>query len=203
MSDHVTHWLNAYLDGELSGTQLQGVSRHLAECEFCQEELEALERLSDLLQEAPAPEFTPPERFASQVSLRLPHQQARHAKRRVLELGWWTIPVGLSAAWVFVSAFFFVNDLLSMATNLGLLNSVSSWLAFGVSTEAYWSSTLAQLGFLSGNSLDLAASTEIFARTSLPQITIHVSIALLYLSWLAIWWARHARRQSHVQAIEG
>ena len=34
------------------------------------------------------------------------------------------------------------------------------------------------------------SSTETFTRTSLPQISLQVSIALLYLSWIAIWWAR-------------
>ncbi|HEY3474032.1 MAG TPA: zf-HC2 domain-containing protein [Anaerolineales bacterium] len=203
MSDHVTHWLNAYLDGELSANQLHRVDIHLAECEVCQRELESLEMLSDLLQEVPAPEFIPPERFASQVSLRLPHQRAQDSKKSMLEIGWWMIPLGLSAAWVFVSAFFFTNDLLSMGNSLGLLSSVSGWLAFGFPTEPYWSSTLGQFGLLSGNSLDLAASTEIFARTSLPQITMQVSIALLYLSWIAIWWARHTHRQQPDQAFAG
>ena len=202
MSNHVTHWLNAYLDGELSGSQLQRVDSHLAECEVCQRELKSLEMLSGLLKEVPAPEFIPPERFASQVSLRLPHQRTQDSKKSMLEIGWWMVPVGLSAAWIFVSAFFFVNDLLSMSNSLGLLTSTSDWLAFGLSAEAYWSSRLGQFGLLSGNSLDLAASTEILARTTLPQITLQVSIALLYLSWIAIWWA-HQVRQQPGQALEG
>jgi hypothetical protein len=37
------------------------------------------------------------------------------------------------------------------------------------------------------------------------QISFEVSIALLYLSWIAIWWARHRRhaRQPHGQLLEG
>ena len=54
MSNHVTEWLNAYLDAELHGSQLQHVEAHLAECQACQSELESLERLSGLLQESPA-----------------------------------------------------------------------------------------------------------------------------------------------------
>jgi hypothetical protein len=39
----------------------------------------------------------------------------------------------------------------------------------------------------------------------LPQISLQISIALLYLSWIAIWWARHIRyqHQQHSQLIEG
>jgi hypothetical protein len=54
---------------------------------------------------------------------------------------------------------------------------------------------------LSGNTLDIVASTEVFTRLSLPQIIVQVSIALLYLSWLAIWWARY-RRQQHGKLLE-
>ena len=52
MSNHVTEWLNAYLDGELHGSRLQHVEAHLAECDACQAELESLERLSSLLQKS-------------------------------------------------------------------------------------------------------------------------------------------------------
>jgi hypothetical protein len=203
MSSHVIHWLNAYLDGELSAVQLLRVDTHLAECEICRNELESLERLSDLLQEAPAPEFTPPERLAWQVVLRLPPLRRADPKKNLLELGWWMIPVGLFTAWVFVSAFYFVNDLLSIAENVGVHGSISGWLALGVSAEAYWTLLLGRFGLLSGNSLDVVAATEIVARTSLPQITMQVSIALLYLSWIAIWWARHAHRRQSGQLLEG
>jgi hypothetical protein len=91
---------------------------------------------------------------------------------------------------------------LSAANNLGLLTRVSGWLVFGSSNEAYWSSTLGQFGVLSGNTLEFIASTEIFTRTSLPPIILQVSIALLYLSWIAIWWARH-QHQQHGQLLEG
>jgi hypothetical protein len=67
------------------------------------------------------------------------------------------------------------------------------------------SATLGQLGLLSGNSLNWAETTEIFTRLSLPQIGLQISIALLYLSWIAIWWARHTRHQHQErgQLLEG
>ena len=129
MSKHITEWLNAYLDGELNSKQLQHVEAHLAECQDCQAELESLESLSSLLQEVPAPEFTSPERFAAQVNLRLPHRRTVTPEHKVLEIGWWMIPVGLLGAWVFIGTSFFVNDILSAANNFGLLTGVSNWLA--------------------------------------------------------------------------
>ena len=196
MSNHVTEWLNAYLDGELYEGRLQQVEAHLAECDACLAELDSLEKLSDLLQEAPAAEFSPPERFASQISLRLPRQRAAAPRKKILEIGWWMIPVGLLAVWIFTSGIFFVYDMLLVANRGGLLTDVSDWVRFGTPSTANWSSVLAQIGILRGNSLDLAASTEIFTTTSLLQITLQVSIALLYLSWIAIWWTRQMRQRS-------
>jgi len=196
MSNHVMEWLNAYLDGELQGSRLDHVEIHLTECEVCQTELEALENLSDALQQVPVPEFIPAERFAAQVGLRLPHTKPASSERKALEIGWWMIPVGLLASWVFLNTAFLVGDMLSVANSIGLLPDVSSWISFG--NAANWSTRLEQFGVLSGNALEFAVSTETFTRTSLPQISLQVSIALLYLSWIAIWWARH-RRQEHRQ----
>jgi hypothetical protein len=205
MSNHVTEWLNAYLDGELKSSQLQHVEAHLVECQACRAELESLARLSSLLHEVPAPEFTPSERFAAQVNLRLPHQRTSTPENRILEIGWWMIPVALLGTWIFISTSFLINDILTMANNLGLLISISDWLVFGSAHQAYWSATLGQFGILSGNVLDWAASTEAFTRTSIRQITLQVSIALLYLSWIAIWWVRRQRhqRQQHGQLLKG
>ena len=48
MSNHVSEWLNAYLDGELKNGRLHQVEEHLATCEACQAELESLQGLSAL-----------------------------------------------------------------------------------------------------------------------------------------------------------
>ena len=205
MSNHVSEWLNAYHDGELRGSRLDHVRAHLVECELCQAELESLERLSSLLHEVPMPEFMPVERLATQVNLRLPHKQVNVSRSKLVEVGWWMIPVGLLAVWVFIGTSFFISDLLATANNLGLLSGLSNWLASGPTNEIYLSATLGQFGILSGNSLNWAESTETFTRMSLPQIGLQVSIALLYLSWIAIWWARHTRyqRQQQGQLVEG
>jgi predicted anti-sigma-YlaC factor YlaD len=205
MSKHITEWLSAYLDGELHGNRLHHVEAHLAECDACQTELTALEGLSGLLQEVALPEFTPPERLAAQISLRLPRQKTATPGKKILEIGWWMIPVGLLMIWIFMNTSFLVNDILSTANRLGLLTGMSDWALIGAPSTAAWSSTLGQIGVLSGNSLDLAASTETFTRTSLPQISLQLSIALGYLSWIAIWWTRHTRsqRQQHGQLLEG
>jgi hypothetical protein len=115
------------------------------------------------------------------------------------------LPVGLFGSWIFISTLFVVNELLAAANGLGLPNYVLSLPVFSPSNQPYWSVTLGQVGILSGKSLDWAATMEVFTRTSLPQFSLHVAIALLYLSWLAIWWALRQRgaRQPHSQLLKG
>jgi hypothetical protein len=202
MSNHVSEWLNAYHDGELRGNRLRSVEAHLAECELCQAELESLVDLSDLLHEVRAPEMVSVDRFAAQVNLRLPRSRTVISRTKAAEFGWWMIPVGLLTSWVFVSTALILSDVLSVAGNLGLLSGLSEWLAVGPANNIYLSTTIGQIGLLSGNGLNWAESLETITRVSVPQIILQVSIALLYLSWIAIWWARRTR-QGIGQLLEG
>ena len=194
MSDHVFDLLSAYLDGELHGGQLRKVETHLEECQACREEYQSLQALSWTLQAAPVPDFPVPERLAADVALRLPHKPVKPMRRRVLEIGWWLVPAGLIATWVFISTTILVSEMVTTASEFGLLQSISAQLIPDSLTGAYWSATLGQFGILTGSSLQWAEITEAFTRTVVPLITWQVSIALLYLSWMAIWWARHTHQ---------
>lgn len=196
MSNHVTEWLNAYFDGELGGRRLEQVEEHLAMCEACQAELESLKDLSRLLLEPAAPELVSVERFTAEVNLRLPRRQTAISADRIFEVSWWMIPAGLLAAWIFIGTAFTVSDIVSAASRLGLLRDLSGWLASASSNEVYWSTTIAQMGLLSGDGLNWAEAAETFTRLFLPQITLEISIALLYGSWIAIWWARRTRQEN-------
>ena len=202
MPDHVTEWLNAYLDGELHGTRLRTVEAHLAECGVCQAELQSLQNLSGLLHKVPVPEFTSPERFATQVNLLLPHKPVAATGSRLFEIGWWMIPVGLLAAWTFVSTAVLVSNMISAASSFGLLDSTMALWVSGSSNTAYWTSALGQFSLLEGNSLQWFEVTEGYSRNVFPQFVWQVAIALLYLTWIAIWWARRTR-QEQGQLLEG
>ena len=201
MSNHVSEWLNAYLDGELKNGRLHQVEEHLATCEACQAELESLQGLSALLQEVPAAEFTSNERFAAQVNLRLPNRRVITTRRRFLEVGWWMAPVGLLMIWIFISTTIFVSDMVSAADNFGLLDDAAPLLVSD-SSAGMWISTLEQFGLLEGEGLQWAERIESYTRNVLPQFIWQVSVALLYLTWIAIWWARQ-RRQGQVPLLEG
>ena len=202
MSNHVIEWLNAYVDGELKGMRLHQMEEHLAQCEACQSELDSLQGLSSLLQEIPEAEFTPNEKFVSQVNLRLPQRQVRSMRSKAVEVGWWLIPIGLLTAWIFFSTAVLVSDMVSAANNFGLLDNASALLGSDSTNNAVWTSTLGQFGVLQGDSLLWAERTESYTRNILPQFFWQVSIALLYLAWIAIWWARHTR-QGQVPLLEG
>jgi anti-sigma factor RsiW len=195
MSDHIQELLGAYLDGELHGGQLRKVEAHLEECRSCLEEYHVLQALTVTLQDAPLPEFMAPERLAAEVALQLPRAQVNPASRRTLELGWWLAPVGLILVSIFLSTTILVSNLLTAADGLGLMNSVSTPLFSGSAGEAHWVGRLGQFGLLAGDRLQWAAATEGFTRTLLSPIIWQVSIALLYLSWMAIWWARRTRQE--------
>jgi len=196
MSSHVTEWLNAYLDGELKGNRLQHVQEHLAECTTCQDELDSLQNLSGLLQTVPAPEFPSPERFATQVNLLLPQKRTATPNSRIFEIGWWMIPVGLLAVWVFISTAALLGDAISAAKNFGLLDSTTASFISAPSEAVEVTSTLGQFGMLQGKGLQWAETTETFTRGLFPQIVLQIAVALLYLAWFAVWWTRHTHQMN-------
>lgn len=196
MSNHVTKWLNAYLDGELQGNRLQQVEEHLTACEVCLAELDSLQSLSGLLHEGPTPEFPSPERFATQVNLLLPQKRTAPPERRLFEIGWWMIPVGLLVVWVFISTTALLGNAVSTAKNFGILDSTTASFISVPSETVEVTSTLGQFGMLHGNSLQWAETTESFTRGLFPQIVLQVAVAFLYLAWFALWWTRHTRQIS-------
>ena len=203
MSNHVTEWLNAYLDGELKGVRLHQVEAHLAECQTCQAELESLQGLSALLHEVPAPEFVSHERFVAQVNLQL-HQRRTTptTSRSLFDIGWWMVPVGLLMIWVFIGTTAIVSGMVSAADNLGILDKTTASFVSNPTEASGWTATMGQVGVLQGNSLQWAERSENYTRNVFPLIVLHISVAVLYLTWFAIWWARHTR-QVNGQLLEG
>ena len=194
MSDHILEYLGAYLDGELHGRGLTKVEAHLADCLICQEEYAALQTLSATLGEVPLPEFSSPERLASDVALRLPRRSTAPMQNKVLGVGWWLVPVGLLVTWIFISTTFLASDIVTAAKDFGLLNSASDWLVSSSSSEAQYTTFLGQLGILEPDTLQWFTISESFTRNFISNTFWQVSIAMLYLSWIAIWWARHTRK---------
>ena len=194
MSEHIIEKLSAYLDDELNNRETQKVEKHLEECAICQEEYESLQGLSSLLAEAPLPDFPSPKDFSAKVALRLPRKTVAPKSSKVLEIIWWMAPIGLLTAWIFIITTNLISEILGAANTLGLVN-ISDFLGTGASIQATWSTTLSNFGLLDGSNFQRAQMLESFTRTTAPQMIFQISIAILYLSWMAIWWARHTRNE--------
>ena len=194
MSEHILEKLGAYLDDELNAREIQKVEQHLNKCAICQEEYESLQSLSLLLAEAPLPDFPSPKDFSTNVALRLPRKSVTTTRSKAMEIGWWMAPVGLLTAWIFIITTNLVGEILGAANRFGLVN-LSDVLSTGSSTQTSWSATLSNFGLLGGSNLQWAQMLENFTRTTVPQMIFQISIAILYLSWMAIWWARHTRQE--------
>ena len=196
MSDHVLDLLGAYLDGELQGGGLRRVAAHLEECRSCMDAFQDLQALSAALHEAPAPEFPAAERLAAEVILRIPRKQVKPVVERAIAFGWWLVPVALVLAWVFFGTTQMVSRMVVSADTLGLLDNTSAWLVTGASAESGYTAFLGQMGVLNQESMPWFMLSEGLTRTFVSSAFWQVSITLLYLGWMAIWWARHTRRGS-------
>jgi predicted anti-sigma-YlaC factor YlaD len=197
MDEHVTEWLGAYLDNELHSESRQRVGTHLLACTICQEELENLQRLSDLLQEMPAAvDILPANRFVPQVLLRLP-SRPQPLSNRILITSWSLVPVVLLAALVFFQTVWVVNGLALLAVQTGLFGTTFTWLE-PVSTQGAITAGIAYLlnaipGHAGQVLIEVLNGGEWLNNTILIPLSIQISLMLLFASWLASWFAsRHA-----------
>jgi hypothetical protein len=202
MSEHITQWLGAYHDGELSGLRLRQVEQHLAECAECLAELEGMQGLSTLLQEtAPARDFLPTERFVANLTLNLPRQtEPLSQPRKMLEIGWWLIPVGVLGAWVFLWITFSLSEAAQFVANTGLLGGNLAWLR-GNPPQMEWFATVSnlfgnQIGFTGQVVLSELNEAGVFVTKLMGILLPQALLAMLYLGWLLAWWLRHQRQAS-------
>ncbi len=200
MIEHVTDWLGAYYDGELSGLRLRRVENHLARCATCRTELDELRKLSALLQESPVAEIiTPPERFVAQVGLRLPRRPERTVTERALESGWRLVPAGLLGAWAFIQAVLIVAGGVLTALRMGLGGDLAGSL-LPTWQAGLWLTELLNLSDASLNEIGRVVLQMLSNGGPLGWgVTLNVSIliviGLLYWSWLASWWVLRQRHQ--------
>lgn len=188
MNGHVRQELEAYHDGQLHGAQQRRVAAHLETCTECCAALAQLERLSTLLQEAPAPEtWLTPERFTAQVRLRLQPREAPARHRHH-----WVIPALLVGAWAFLEAVWVVSSGLLVALTLGLGEQLGvTWLQ---STGGFnpwqlpqavgqgWHGALPLFSFLASSLL-----------SALMPLALLGGISILFWGWWVAWRPHESR----------
>lgn len=192
MHEELNPLLNAYLDGELHGTSLQKMQKHLASCEICQDELKQLRRVSELLQAAPRVEARRVDHFVANLALNLPKQPQTDWPSKQNLVVWWLVPMGLLFDWFFVKAVILLRDALSVVGTTGLWGQVNVVLNGG-GHQPVW---LVVLNWLSngqamqGTTFSLLNTLNGFASGFLGGFIWQVGIGLVYLGWLAVWWFR-------------
>ena len=167
MTDHVTAWLAAYHDGELTGRRAQQVEAHLVECAPCRAELASLRALSALLQASPAADgIVPPEQFVAQVGLRLPRRPQRPFGQRMTLVAWRLVPFALLGTWLFLQMVF------AVAWIVQLVPGLAPGMDF------------------------LPLSVAGVRRLAMANLIVPMALALLYWSWLASWWVSRRERSN-------
>jgi len=178
---HVTAWLPAYHDGELSGPRQAEVEAHLATCAGCLAELEALEGLSALLQSAPLPALAPrPCQLPPRLHGAFQSFDLARARRNWGRLAWQSIPVGLALAWVFLQGAIWALGWVDLplqagrGPDLGLLSGALRYALPG-------------LPFVDLPDLD----GPLFEQAFLAARSLGASLLIggLLGGWLAGWWA--------------
>ncbi|MEW5870385.1 MAG: anti-sigma factor [Chloroflexota bacterium] len=200
MSQHVTQWIQAYLDGELHGQRLREIEAHLRGCADCQQEAASLRELSVLLQSVPRPApHAAPERFAAQIGLRLPRTPEQSAWQRTTRRAWQAAPVGIIATWAFLQAALFTVGLLQ---SLGLAQVLA---APGPGYSA-WTGTSGALGMLGSSLWELIRQGAPWLELGEPllgllglELGITLLAAIGLWAWLASWWTL---RRRELQTIE-
>jgi hypothetical protein len=187
-------YLDAYHDGELSQKQTQKIERHLQTCAPCQESYLAIKNISAALQEYPLPDFPSGEQIAAQVTLCLPRIQEKPMRRKVLEVGWWMIPIVLFASWVLISSTILVSHLLTTAENFEFFNRVSNLFVSTTTSDSIFSLLLHQIGIVEPANIQWLTISTKFVIAFLSNIIWHLLMAVLYLSWIALWWTQHTHQ---------
>ncbi|MBI5032884.1 MAG: zf-HC2 domain-containing protein [Chloroflexi bacterium] len=178
MNSHVTDLLAAYHDGELSSNRRHSVDKHLQDCRTCRAELETLEKLSSLLRANPVPDYTPPERFAAQVQLRLPRTLSPRARQSQGQSSRWVlgIPLALIFVWAFLQSALRVAAFILTADNL-----------LGQRT-ALFNSWLTPQGFF-----------ETTANLLLLDTVLLIGTIIFWSAWMALWIAWKKDKMNYLQ----
>ena len=198
MTEHVTEWLSAFLDGELNGLRLRQVQDHLARCAACRAELKELQSLSLMLKQAePAVAYQPVDRFIAELTLMLPRREGVPPSPNKWEnIGWWLAPIGAVTAFVFLQVGPTFSALISTANAAGLLDGAASWFSNGPQHSAWFLASLGLFGsHLTGNGLTLLNVLDGLGvlRSDLSvQLAWQAGFGLLYWAGLIFWWTRLA-----------
>jgi hypothetical protein len=193
MIEHVTHLLVAYHDDELHGKRLRQVEEHLGTCESCQDELDQLQALSNLLSLHPAPsDLTTSDRFVAQVSLRMPRRPDEPRIKRAFNIGWRAAPLGILGIWAFVQSLLIVSGVVFLLMRMGInLGPILSLPSEGSGLGMFFGLEVDSIGEFGRTAFDVLGNGGPLGWGPTLSIALMLCLGLLYCSWMASWWIRY------------
>jgi predicted anti-sigma-YlaC factor YlaD len=201
MIEHVSRWLDAYLDGELKGDMANHINSHLAVCDLCRVELEELKQISDVLKvDADERRLLPDTHFSAEVALKLPRHQDHPSQNQITQIGWWLIPSAIMAAWVFLHSVLIVSSLVAASGQVGLITGPFAGLS-AFSSQPLEPSILfylpaGQLDLASRSFLEWLSEWTSFGRSIITPVIFQAALGILFTGWLFAWWFRNSANRS-------
>jgi predicted anti-sigma-YlaC factor YlaD len=196
MSEHVLDYLNAYYDGELNANLTKRVERHLAQCPLCQEAYEDLASTSSWLQDLSIPEMASSEKMTADIALLLPREQEKPGKDGKFSVIWWIVPLVLLSVWVLIGSTQWIGNMLMTANHWGIISVDPGIFAYQSMNDLLFNTLMENMNeFIPDNIAWLINLQDVF-RSNVIIGFLHLTIAMLYLSWIAMWRANQNRQRS-------
>jgi hypothetical protein len=194
--EHVTHWLGAYLDGEVTEKLRVEIEEHLQGCLACQAELERLDQLLSLLHaEPPLVLHTSDSAFSRQVLDRI-NRPVLPLWQRIFQVGWRLAPLVIFTMWAFFQGISWMSSLVlfGMTWIPGMSNAFQVMAPLTkVGGDTLWSDLL-QMSLVNPTvhqAADSVAWLEPSALLILFNLALIFVLAGLFVGWLASWWTYH------------
>ena len=180
MNGHLEHWLDAYLDGELSASQIRQAEAHLESCPTCKAELEQRRALSPLLRaESAAEGLKSEQRFVAEIGLRLQRKpDIRRKAARPAVIAWGMIPIALTLVWVFDQTVMIVSGVMGWIPGAG--EALTEGLSAGIPWLPLPEVVREGIGWLGAPGLG--------GWNALSGWITLLVVSLLFTGWFAGWW---------------
>lgn len=186
-------WIDAYFDGELQPELEQSFTHHLQECETCRQELENRQLLrTELRSLAMATGEKPAQQFISEIMLHLPPQSSSVSQKASLRILWYVIPLGILLCFVGLQIFGWVTGLLD------LIPGVNSFFALLFPVSAWGGEWFNWLSSVFQASIFWNGIGQVFEWNIFNQLFYLAVLAILYCSWMVLWWINRQPQTSQV-----
>ena len=192
MKEHLEHWMDAYLDGELLDIQIITFENHLNECEPCRQDYEQQLLLKQaLLKVQPIQGNKKADQFLSEIRLQMRASQPK--KIGIQRIVWYLVPSALILFFGAMQTFAWVTGLIELIPGANRLIVDSLPFLSNPLEVNPWFTTVVQTG-LFWNRLDWLLDWNIFT-----QMFFILSASILYFVWMALWMMNHTTKSNQVE----